>query len=61
MEFFKNISVNLKAKGIAAVYVVWILAIAALGLYGDGPLAGKALSILSFFGFAFLGMLGFGR
>jgi hypothetical protein len=54
MDWFKNIAVNLHAKGPAAVLISLVLSIAALGLWGEGELAEVALSIL---GFAF-GMVG---
>jgi hypothetical protein len=47
---FKNISLNLSAKGPATVLTVWIISILALGLFGKGELAGRALSILTIAG-----------
>ena len=50
MDFLKNIAINLQAKGPAAVIIVWIICITALGLLGDGPLAGSALGVLAVVG-----------
>ena len=50
MEFLKNISVNLRATGPAAVLIAWIAAITAIGLFGEGDLAKSAIQILAFAG-----------
>ena len=50
MDLFKNIVINLKATGPAAVMIVWLLAVAALGLFGEGELAGRALTLLTLVG-----------
>jgi len=47
MENLRNIIVNLKATGPAAVICVWILAVMLLGLYGTSTYASSALSILT--------------
>lgn len=47
-EFMKNIAINLRATGPAAVLISLIACITLLGLYGDGPKASTALTILSF-------------
>lgn len=54
MEFLKNIAVNLKATGPAAVMCVWVIGVTLLGIFGSGPMASLALGILSFFGSAVL-------
>lgn len=54
MEWMKNIQVNLQAKGPAAVMIAFIGAVTALGLFGEGDLAGYALGIMS----AAFGMFG---
>lgn len=46
MEFLKNIAINLKATGPAAVIIAWILGITAVGVFGQGETAMKALSSL---------------
>lgn len=46
-EFMKNIAVNLRATGPAAVLIALIAGITILGLFGDGPMAKSALSILA--------------
>jgi hypothetical protein len=50
MNIFSNIALNLRAKGPAAVACTWILSIAALGLFGQGEMAGRVLEILSIIG-----------
>jgi hypothetical protein len=56
--FLKNIVVNLRATGPAAVLIAWLVCIAALGLYGSGSLAGMALAGLLALGTALIGALG---
>jgi hypothetical protein len=56
--FLKNIVVNLRATGPAAVLIAWLVCITALGLYGSGSLAGMALSGLILLGAALIGALG---
>ena len=46
-SLFKNLVINLQAKGPAAVLIALILSITALGLFGEGVAAGGALGILS--------------
>jgi hypothetical protein len=47
---FKNLVINLQARGPAAVVVAWIVAVTALGLYGAGELAKGALHTLQIAG-----------
>jgi hypothetical protein len=54
MEFLKNIAVNLKATGPAAVLISLSGCVTLLGLFGQGDLASSALSILAFL----IGMVG---
>lgn len=51
---FKNISLNMRAKGPATVICVWILCVTVLGLFGKGEYADKAISLLAFAGGAVL-------
>ena len=44
---FKNIALNLRATGPAAVIAIWIISVTLLGLFGNGELAGRALTILA--------------
>ncbi|PKM21055.1 MAG: hypothetical protein CVV11_06230 [Gammaproteobacteria bacterium HGW-Gammaproteobacteria-15] len=60
MEFFKNVSINLKARGPAAVLVIWMLCLTILALYGESTATYIVLGILSGFGFAVLTALGSG-
>lgn len=47
LDFLKNISVNLQAAGPAAVMAIWIVGITVLGLFGEGPVAERAMTILA--------------
>jgi hypothetical protein len=47
LEFMKNIAINLRATGPAAVLISLIAAITLLGVFGDGPLAKSALGVLA--------------
>ena len=49
MEFLRNIALNLKAIGPAAVSSIWCVAVAAVGIFG-GENGGAALSVLAAFG-----------
>jgi L-asparagine transporter-like permease len=48
MDFLKNIAVNIRATGPAAVLISLIAGITLLGLFGQGELARSALNILAF-------------
>lgn len=48
MDWLKNITINLKATGPAAVLIALIVGITVLGVFGQGEKAGSALSILGF-------------
>jgi hypothetical protein len=50
LEFLRNIAINLRATGPAAVIIAWIIGIALVGVFGQGEVASKALSALSFAG-----------
>jgi len=50
MDFLKNLSVNLRATGPAAVMCVWVICVTVLGTLGSGPMAERAMSLLAFFG-----------
>jgi hypothetical protein len=43
---FKNITLNMKATGPAAVICVWIIAVIVLGLFGQGEFADSAMTYL---------------
>jgi len=47
MDFLKNLTINLKATGPAAIIATWILLITAVGLFGSGELANSAMSVLA--------------
>jgi len=44
---FKNLSVNLRATGPAAVIIVWIIAVTWIAIFGQGELASRGLTILT--------------
>jgi hypothetical protein len=46
MDFLRNFVVNLHATGPAAVLIVWLGAVAGIGIFGTGEHAGSALGIL---------------
>ena len=50
MDFLKNIAINLKATGPAAVIISWILGITLVGVFGQGEIVSKALTALSIVG-----------
>ena len=50
MGFLKNLSLNLQAAGPAAVLIVWVISIASLGIFGEGPVAEHAMTGLLFLG-----------
>ncbi|MGP7733593.1 hypothetical protein [Oceanimonas smirnovii] len=52
MDFnpFKNIVVNIKATGAAAILIVWCISVTLLGLFGQGEMAVRAFNLLAFFG-----------
>ena len=50
LDFLKNLSINLKATGPAAVIIVWIMGVTALGLLGSGEIAKLAMYALVFAG-----------
>ena len=54
MEFLKNLAVNLKAAGPAAVLAIWVICVTLLGLFGSGEMASGAFGLLAFFGGAVL-------
>ncbi|MDE2222951.1 MAG: hypothetical protein KGK03_07755 [Candidatus Omnitrophica bacterium] len=47
MEFLKNIIVNLKVTGPAAVLIAWVIDVVILGLFGKGEIASRAMGILA--------------
>ncbi len=58
MNFFKNISINLKATGPCAVIITWLLCITALGLFGNGTIASFISGALIFIGAGLIKALG---
>ncbi|WP_143711338.1 hypothetical protein [Magnetococcus marinus] len=49
-DWLKNISVNIRATGPAAVIIVWIIAVTVLGIWGEGGHASYAQGMLNFCG-----------
>jgi hypothetical protein len=60
MDFFKNVSVNIKSNGAASVLIVWMLCLTTLALYGESPMAHVIAGGLSGFGIYVLRALGAG-
>ena len=54
MTFLSNITMNLRARGPAAVLITWIICITLVGLFGSGPVATSVVSVLSLFGIVFI-------
>lgn len=54
MQFLKNIIVNLRATGPAAVMAVLVICVTLLGIIGPGEMASRAFTLLAFFGGAVL-------
>lgn len=50
IDLFKNLAINLRATGPAAVMIAWIMAVAGIGILGQGELANFSLTILGFVG-----------
>jgi hypothetical protein len=46
VNFLKNIALNLTATCPAAVMCVWLISIAAVSIFGSGPIASSGLGIL---------------
>jgi len=44
---FKNFAINLKATGPAAVIAVWIICVTLLGVFGQGTIADRAMTVLA--------------
>ena len=47
MDSFKNISIKLRATGLVAALIVWVGAVAVVGVFGEGTLGEAALGTLS--------------
>jgi hypothetical protein len=47
MDFFKNVSIKLQATDLVAALIVWVGAVAIVGVFGEGALAEAALRMLS--------------
>jgi len=60
LEFFKNVSIKLKAGGVAAVLIVWMLCMTILALYGESNSTYIVIGILSAFGFVVVKSIGAG-
>ena len=50
MEWLKNIAINLRATGPAAVIIVWLICSTVLGIWGNGPQAKNAMLLMFFAG-----------
>jgi hypothetical protein len=47
MDFLKNVSIKLRATGLVAALIVWVSAVAVVGVFGTGVLGEAALGMLS--------------
>ena len=54
MNFLKNIIINIKATGPAAVLISWVLGVALLGIFGKGEIASHGMNVLSTAGVLFI-------
>ena len=54
LALLRNIRISLAAAGPAAVLIVLILSVTALGIFGTGPLADRAMSFM----YVLTGMVG---
>ncbi|OAH33318.1 hypothetical protein AX289_00205 [Methylorubrum populi] len=57
LEWLKNISLNMRATGPAAVLCVYLLVMGAVGIFGNGPHTGMVTATLSFLGPILIGAL----
>jgi hypothetical protein len=58
MDFLKNVAINLRATGIAAVMITWLLCFTALCLFGNSGLAAAGVGILSTIGVMLFAAIG---
>ena len=58
MNFFKNITVNLKAKGPAAVLIVWMICLTMIALFGESRTADSVVGFLGGIGVMIIFSLG---
>lgn len=56
--FLNNIAVSIRATGPAAVLVSWVLGVTLLGIFGQGEVASRAITILSVAGGLLIAVLG---
>ena len=49
VQLLRNIAVRIQAPGPAAIMILWLLCVTALGLFGEGEYVRNALNILMFF------------
>jgi hypothetical protein len=58
MDFFKNITVNLRATGASAVLIAWLLCFTAITLFGTGINTGIGQGVLTVVGMVLIKALG---
>lgn len=46
MEWLKQLGIKLKFRGATAAVATWIIAMAALGILGEGPIGALAFSLM---------------
>lgn len=54
---FKNVAVNLKARGVAAVFCVWLICFSAVAIFAKGLISYLALGCLGAWGALMLASL----
>ncbi|WP_155773772.1 hypothetical protein [Methylorubrum extorquens] len=57
MDWLRNITLNLKATGPAAVLCVYLIVVGAVGIYGNGPHTGFVTGMLGVLGLILIGAL----
>lgn len=57
-DFFRNVAINIRATGTAAVLCTWILGVTLLGIYGSEKYGSLALGVLLAIGLGLTGSLG---
>ena len=58
MDFLKNIALNLKATGPAAVTIVWLVCVTVLGIFGGTWLSWFAMVVMNIGGAFIIGVFG---
>lgn len=57
MEWLKQLGLKLKFRGATAAVAIWIIAMAGLGILGEGPTSDRAMTFLGAGGIVMIGWL----